>query len=111
MLPGKGVDSSNLKSMGHGGFRPGAGRKSLKTRVEVMEQLQKMLPQAVAMINANLEAKTKGKKMATYDAWKLVDKFAPELKATELSGTDGEPLEIKIVRAEIASNTTDPELP
>jgi len=79
-----------------GGRREGAGRKTLKTEREIKEQLQKLVPDAFAVIQSNLKSET-GKKFNTQDAWKVLDKFVPDRKSSEISIEETKPLEIRIV--------------
>lgn len=71
------------------------GRPKLIERRQVLEELQKLLPRALKTIDNALDNKNKN---PTTDAWKIVDRFVPELKATEISGTDSGPLKIELVR-------------
>lgn len=79
-----------------GGARTGAGRKTLKTEREIKERLQGLLPDAFEAIQTNLRS-LEGKKKSTHDAWKILDKFVPDRKSTDLSVEEKEPLVIKII--------------
>lgn len=73
-----------------GGFRTGAGRKTLKTEREIKEMLQVYLPQALEVILNGL------KTGRSQDAWKLIDKFVPDAKPVQTE-EQTEPLIIRLV--------------
>lgn len=77
-----------------GGWRPGAGRPKGRTSADIRQELQKRLPKALKIIDLSLKRK---EKISTADAWKVIDKFLPDISATEISGKDGKSIPIYIV--------------
>lgn len=80
----KGRTGTNPNS---GGKQPGSGRKPLWRAQEIKEQLQKFLPDALVAIQTDI--KTNGGHKGAYSAWKLFDKFVPDLKSTEIKNEEG----------------------
>ena len=95
------------------------GRPKLVEQREIREKLQKFLPdvykvyEEIFALPGRLDLKEKTAK-------EILSKLIPDLKQTEVSGTEGGPLEIKIVKdttfgftddTGTTSSNTDTELP
>ena len=84
-----------------GGARPGAGRKTLKTEREIKEQLQEFLPEALKAIKQGLSGDVIFAKLHTVrlnNAWRVINKFVAGRRATEITGKEGEPITIKLIK-------------
>ena len=83
-----------------GGARRGAGRKPLVTEQAVKEKLQKLLPQALKAIQQGLGdsvVMAKLHKVRLDNAWRIINKFAADRKAIEISGDSERPLGVVIL--------------
>lgn len=92
---------AGVKGMkGGGGARKGAGRKPLVTEQQVKEKLQKLLPQALKAIQQGLGESVvyaKLHKVRLDNAWRVINKFAADRKAIEISGDQDRPLGVVIL--------------
>ena len=80
--------------MAQGGSRLNSGRKSLADEQKTFKEIHKFLPQAMEFLEKAFSGDdTKLKKWATEQVFK---KTIPDLQAMELTGKDGEDLNIVI---------------
>lgn len=88
--------------MGHGGYRPGSGKKPLPDELKNNKGIFKFLRPSLAFINECLqeEASKDLKKWATE---LVLRKTIPDKRATEVTGEGGGDIKIKIVQEAVKS--------